>query len=218
MGIGSAVTFYLSISSSAKSSTSISPPFIFDMLPIYLVGIRNSYTPFIATPVPEIREGRTLVQSYKLAQMTKTSNKFVLKTFFIGYFAAAITTPFFALILWATIGIGTPEFPAPTFPFEAALVSVFASGDIGAVIDIWELLIGGLFGMISGANLGLGFVLAFFFPPHMAIPISLGGILRLLANRRYGVDIVKDKGVTILTGVSVGASAVLIPLVILSLL
>ena len=92
------------------------------------------------------------------------------------------------------------------------------SGDIGAVINLWELLIGGLFGMFSGANIGLGFVLAFFFPPHMAIPITLGGILRILANRRYGVEIVKDKGVTILTGVSVGASAVLIPLVILSLL
>ncbi len=218
MGIGSAVTFYLSISSSAKSSASISPPFIFDLLPIYLVGIRNSYTPFIATPVPEIREGRTLVQSYKLAQLTKTSNRYVLKTFFVGYIAAALTTPFFALILWSTIGIGTPEFPAPTFPFEAALVSVFASGDIGAVINLGELVIGGLFGMISGANLGLGFVLAFFFPPHMAIPITLGGILRVLANRRYGIEVVKDKGVTVLTGVSVGASAVLIPLVILSLL
>ncbi|MHA1976369.1 MAG: hypothetical protein ACW98I_05655 [Candidatus Hodarchaeales archaeon] len=218
MGIGSAVTFYLSISSSAKSSTSISPPFIFDLLPIYLVGIRNSYTPFIASPVPEIREGRTLVNHYKLAQLTKTDEKFVLKTFLVGYLAAAITTPFFALILWSTIGIGTPEFPAPTFPFEAALVSVFASGDIGAVIDLGELIFGGLLGMMSGANLGLGAVLAFFFPPHMAIPITLGAILRIVANKRYGVEFVKDKGVTILTGASVGASAVLIPLVLFSFL
>ncbi len=218
MGIGSVVTFYISISSAAKSSTSISPPFIFDLLPIYLVGIRNKYTPFIATPVPEIREGRTLVVAYKLAQMTKTDDIFVLKTFFVGYLAAAMTTPFFALILWSTIGIGTPEFPAPTFPFEAALLSVFASGDIGAVIELGELLLGGLLGMLAGANMGLGFVLAFFFPPHMAIPITLGGVLRVLANKQYGIEKVKDKGVTILTGVSVGASAVLIPLVILSLL
>ncbi len=218
MGIGSAATFYLSISSSAKTSTSISPPFIFDLLPIYLVGIRNSYTPFIASPVPEIREGRTLVNHYKLAQLTKTDEKFVLKTFLVGYLAAAITTPFFALILWSTIGIGTPEFPAPTFPFEAALISVFASGDIGAVIDLAELIIGGLFGMLSGSNLGLGAVLAFLFPPHLAIPITLGGILRILANKRYGADFVKDKGVTILTGVSVGASAVLMPLVLFSFL
>lgn len=81
MGIGSAVTFYLSISSSAKSSTSFSPPFIFDLLPVYLVGIRNSFTPYLASPAPEIREGRVLVSSYKLAQVTNTNTKAVLKTF-----------------------------------------------------------------------------------------------------------------------------------------
>lgn len=41
-------------------------------------------------------------------------------------------------------------------------------------------------------------------------------MIRIIANRKYVENEVKDVGITVVTGLSVGASIVLIPLVLLA--
>ena len=48
----------------------------------------------------------------------------------------------------------------------------------------------------------------------MGISLALGGLIRILTNKKYEKNKVKDVGITMVTGLSVGASIVLIPLVL----
>lgn len=218
MGFGTMIILNIAITGIAKSASATIPPYIFNQLPIYFTSNQISYLPYIASPVPETQEGVQIVSYSKLALMMNIDRRSMLVAYFTGYFSAVVTIPFFALILWFTLGIGTPEFPAPAFPFNKALLTAFAARDISVVIDFFELLGGIFLGIIIGPNLGLGLVFGFIFPPHMAIPLALGGITRLLAKRKYGKDKVKDSGITMVTGLNVGASILLIPLVLLAFL
>ncbi|MFX1283899.1 MAG: OPT/YSL family transporter [Promethearchaeota archaeon] len=218
MGLGTIFLIYLAVSTSAKSSTIFSPPFIFDLLPTYLGTSGKTYVPYLAMPVAEIREGIQIVNYSKLALMTNTDNKAMFVSFIVGYLSAVITTPFFALLLWFSLGIGTPDFPAPAFPFNAAIITAFAARNIEAVLNFVEMIIGGFLGSLIGPNIGIGLLFGFFFPPHMGISLSIGGIVRIFTNKRFGKEKVKDVGITIVTGLSVGASIVLIPLVLIAFL
>ncbi|MFX0053163.1 MAG: hypothetical protein ACFE8U_17950, partial [Candidatus Hermodarchaeota archaeon] len=218
MGVGTTVLIYLAVSSSAKSSAVFTPPFLFDFLPIYLAISEKTYVPYLAMPVAEIREGIQIVNYAKLAQMTNTDSKPVFISFMSGYLSAVLTTPIFALLLWFSLGIGTPEFPAPAFPFNAAIITAFATRNIESVINFVELIIGGFLGSLFGPNIGIGLLFGFFFPPHLGIALTAGGMTRSISNRRFGKERVKDNGITVVTGLSVGASIVLIPLVLLAFL
>ncbi|MFX0086825.1 MAG: OPT/YSL family transporter [Candidatus Hodarchaeota archaeon] len=218
MGFGTMIILTIAITGIAKSASATIPPFIFNQLPIYFASNQVSYLPYIASPIPETQEGVQIISYSKLALMTNIDKKSMLVAYFTGYFSAVVTIPFFALILWFTLGIGTPEFPAPAFPFNKILLTAFAARDIGVVINYFELLGGLLFGIIIGPNLGLGLVFGFIFPPHMAFPLTLGGITRFFVKRKYGKEKVKDSGITMVTGLNVGASIVLIPLVLLAFL
>ncbi|MFX0210973.1 MAG: OPT/YSL family transporter, partial [Candidatus Hodarchaeota archaeon] len=218
MGLGTIILIYLAVSTSAKSSTVFTPPFIFDLLPTYFGTSGTTYVPYLAMPIAEIREGVQIVSYSKLAQMTNTDNKAMFVSFLTGYLSAVITTPFFALLLWFSLGIGTPDFPAPAFPFNAAIITAFAARNIEAIINFLELIIGGFLGALFGPNIGIGLLFGFFFPPHMGISLAVGGLLRIFTNKRYGKEKVKDVGITIVTGLSVGASIVLIPLVLFAFL
>ncbi len=173
MGLGTIILIYLAISSSVKSSTVFTPPFIFDLLPIYLGTSGKIYVPYLAMPIAEVREGIQIVSYSKLAQMTNTDNKAMFISFITGYLSAVITTPFFTLLLWFSLGIRTPEFPAPTFPFNAAIITAFAARNIEAVINFVELIIGGFLGSLFGPNIGIGLLFGFFFPPHMEYLLQL---------------------------------------------
>ena len=129
--LGSLVQSYITISTVAKSSAAIVPPFIFDSIPLFLIGARG-LTPYIATPKGEIRETMDIVSTLKFGQQTKLSKRVTVGVYLAGYFSAAITTPFFTLFLWKALGIGTVDFPAPGFPIILAMIGPFAAGAIEA--------------------------------------------------------------------------------------
>ena len=220
--IGGFVNGFIALSSVAKSGSSATPPFIFDMFPIFIA--RNisapftvpGFLPFLAIPQAEIGEARVIVHSLKLGMVNLISESKVILAYLAGYLPAIVTTPLFALFLWVALGIGTPDLPAPAFPVMGALIGAFAVGDLTMVFDFFQMFVGAVVGLFVGPNLGLGVALGLLFPPHMGICLTAGGIFRLFANRKWP-DSVKNGGTTKAVALATGASFVIIPMVILAL-
>jgi len=218
--IGGLVNGYLVTMGVAKSSSALSPPFIFDVIPIFLAG-GAGFTSFVAMPSAETDGTAGVVSSQKLAMLNDISPKRSMLAYITGYLATSITTPMFALLMWRSFGIGTAKFPAPAFPVQGAILASFASRDISSFIDI-QLLIICLVAAILLSKLGndllFGLVIGLLFPPHMAIPMALGGLFRIFLDRRQGIDQSKETASTVGPAISVGASFVIPILIIVSLL
>ena len=214
--IGGFVNGFLMISGSAKTGAVVTPPFIFDELPIFMTGV-SGYLPFVATPRSESDGSLGIVRSMKLATMNKLDEKLGLLSYMCGYIASSITMPFFALLLYASFGIDTVQLPAPAFPVQGAILSAFASRDISSFLSLMQLvagIVGGILLAGLGSNIALGFSIGFFFPPHMALCLTLGGLVRYIYGKRTEDDKKNEKAVTIGTGLAVGGSLV-IPIMIL---
>ncbi|MHA2226716.1 MAG: OPT/YSL family transporter [Candidatus Hodarchaeales archaeon] len=211
--VGSIVIGIITSDSIAKTSAAMSPPFIFDVIPLFLAGARG-FVPYIAIPQAEVGETTSIVVNSKFSKQQGLSTKAMVVAYLMGYLPAILTTPFFALLLWRSFGIGTPLLPAPAFPIQAMLIAPFAAGSIDAVLNFIEVLLGIVAAIIAGPGLGIGLAFGMFFPPHMALTIGMGGLTRILANKRFNKDWVQDKGTTAATAISVGASLT-IPLLIL---
>ena len=59
---------------------------------------------------------------------------------------------------------------------------------MGALLEV--------FTPISMMGLGMGMLL----PPHYIIPFGVGGLVRLMTDRRWGEEFYRDKGRLIVTG------------------
>ncbi len=57
-----------------------------------------------------------------------------------------------------------------------------------------------------------------FFPPHMAICISLGGVTAIMIEKRKGKEWMKDMGQIVATAISVGASLTVPVLILMNLI
>jgi hypothetical protein len=214
--VGGFVNGYLMINGSAKTGAVATPPFLFDELPIFLSGVQ-SYLPYVATPRSESDGTIGIVRSAKLATLNKLDEKLGLVSYLLGYFSSSLTTPFFAILLFVSFGIGTEQFPAPAFPVQGALLAAFAQRNVEAFLSFVQLFLGLLTGIaiaFIGPNVALGVSLGFFFPPHMALCLTVGGLTRLLYTKRVGDEISKKNANTIGTGLAVGGSFV-VPIMIL---
>ena len=214
--LGSFIQGILTVSTVAKSSTAVVPPFIFDNIPIFLTGARG-FLPYIATPKAEVGETIGVVSALKFGQKMKLSQKNVLIAYFAGYFVAALSTPFFALFLWSALGIGTAALPAPAFPIYISMIGPFAAGSIELFVNIAEVLIGAISALFF-PGIGISLAIGMFFPPHMALCLSLGGITALLLERHRGKEWMKSRGVIAATALSVGATLTVPILILLNLL
>ncbi len=214
--LGSFIQGILTVSTVAKSSTAVVPPFIFDNIPIFLTGARG-FLPYIATPKAEVGETIGVVSALKFGQKMKLSQKHVLIAYFAGYLVAALSTPFFALFLWSALGIGTAALPAPAFPIYISMIGPFAAGSIELFVNIAEVLIGAISALFL-PGIGISLAIGMFFPPHMALCLSLGGITALLLERHRGKEWIKSRGAIAATALSVGATLTVPILILLNLL
>ncbi|WP_455140450.1 OPT/YSL family transporter [Candidatus Hodarchaeum mangrovi] len=214
--LGSFIQGILTVSTVAKSSTAVVPPFIFDNIPIFLTGARG-FLPYIATPKAEVGETIGVVSALKFGQKMKLSQKHVLIAYFAGYLVAALSTPFFALFLWSALGIGTAALPAPAFPIYISMIGPFAAGSIELFVNIAEVLIGAISALFF-PGIGISLAIGMFFPPHMALCLSLGGITALLLERHRGKEWMKSRGAIAATALSVGATLTVPILILLNLL
>jgi uncharacterized oligopeptide transporter (OPT) family protein len=188
------------------------PPFIFTMLLIYFTNT-SGIVPYLVTPTAEPDGTRGIVYTQKLASLNNITPKVAFMAYLAGYIASTITTPLFSLVLWNTFGIGTESLPAPSFPVNGAIMAAFASNDIGSFLNLGELLIALIlsFGLAYfNVDLAIAVVIGIFFPPHMAIMLTLGGIARIWYTKKHGKSASDDKGVTMATGLAVGGSFVIL--------
>jgi hypothetical protein len=216
MFIGALVQGYITTSMIAKASAGSSLPFVFDNIPLFLVGARG-LTPYLATPKAEVGETISMVTTLKFGQQMKLKSKYTIFAFLAGYIVAALVTPVFALFLWKALGIGNVNFPAPAFPIFLALIGPFAAGAIEIFLNIAELLFGGILALFF-PTIGLSVAIGMFFPPHMAICISLGGVTAIMIEKRKGKEWMKDKGQIVATAISVGASLTVPVLILMNLI
>lgn len=214
--LGGIVNGYLVTAGVAKSNSALAPPFVFDVIPIFLAG-GAGLTAYVAMPTAETDGSAGIVSSQKLAQMNDLTKSTALKAYITGYVATSLTTPLFALMMWKAFGIGTTAFPAPAFPVQGAILASFASRDVTSIIDpqifVISLLVAILLARL-GQDLMFGLIIGLLFPPHMAVPMALGGLLRMFMDRRYDDEVAKDKAATWGPALAVGSSFV-IPIMIL---
>lgn len=218
--IGGVVNGYISTVGTARTSASVVPPFIFDSLPIYATGA-NTPLPYLSIPASESDGTVGVVSAQKLGLMNGIPPKMVMTAYMAGYIAATLTTPFFALLLWYTFGIGTEQLPAPAFPVQGAIIAAFSSRSISSFlsIEVVLLFIGiGILAAYFGGGLAIGLAVGMFFPPHMALALTFGGLTRILYDRLAGKEVSRDKSTTIAPGLAVGGSFVIPILIIRTLL
>ena len=218
--IGTVVQGYMGAKSLGKTGTVALPPFIFDAAPIFLTGTKG-WTPYLATPRGEVDGTLGVIRSMKIGTINKIKKKHVMLGYLAGYIAATITTPFFALLLWQVLGIGTTQLPAPAFPIQGAFIAPFALRTFEGFISIGEAALGGVLGLFLGAISGsaaLAAAIGLLFPPHMAIMVTLGGITRLLVERKYGKERTQEEGNFRATAFSVGATLSVPVLIILTVI
>lgn len=218
--VGGMVNGYIITVGTAKANTAIAPPFIFDSGAIFLAG-GSGYVPYLATPMAETDGSAGIIAAQKLAKLNDISSRYVLITYISGYIATTITTPLFALLMWKSFGIGTAQFPAPAFAVQGAIVSAFAGRNISGFLNIQLFILFMIISMIFaflGSNLMMGITIGLLFPPHMAIMLAIGGIIRVFLDRKLGKEKSKDKSAIIGPGIAVGASFVLPIMIILSMI
>jgi len=124
------------------------------------------------------------------------------------------------LLLWYTFGIGTERLPAPAFPVQGAIIAAFSSRSISSFLSIEVLLIFigvGIILAFFGSELAIGLAIGIFFPPHMALALTLGGLARIIYDKKAGKEVGKDRSTTIAPALAVGGSFV-IPILILRVL
>jgi len=195
-------------------------PLVFYEVPIFLTGY-SGYTAYCSMPSVEADSGIGIVACSKVARMTKTDEKALLKAFIVGNLSAIAVTPIFGLLLWRTYGIGTAALPTPAFPALGALISVFATRSIGGILSLpfvgMGLLIGLLVSFTPFLN-AMGFAIGIFLPPHFAICFLAGGLVRWWTERRKGKEYFQEKGLNVSTGLSTGASFTILILIIIALI
>ncbi|MFX0119479.1 MAG: OPT/YSL family transporter [Candidatus Hodarchaeota archaeon] len=210
--LGSLIQGFITVTTIAKSGTAVIPPFLFDNLPLFFVGARG-ITPYVATPKGEVGETINIVSTLKFGQQMKINPRHILPAYFAGYVTAALFTPIFTLFLWKALGIGTVDFPAPGFPISIALIGPFAAGAIDVFLNIVELIAGGFIALLF-PTIGVSLAIGMFFPPHMAVCITLGGLVALILEKKKGKTWMDDRGKMAATAVQVGATLT-VPILIL---
>ncbi len=218
--LGTVVKGFVTAASVAKSGSAISPPFVFDVVPIFLAGGRG-FTPYISMPNAETDGVSGVISALKISQMNNVKEKNAIHAYIAGYLATSLTTPLFALMMWSAFDIGTAKFPAPAFPIQGAILAGFASGDIESFINIKLFLIFLLVSILVsglGQDFILGMIIGLLFIPHMAFPMALGGIVRIWMERKYGKEKASEKSVNLGPALATGASFVIPIMIVIALL
>jgi uncharacterized oligopeptide transporter (OPT) family protein len=187
--------------------------------PIFTAGYRGYAGYFIypyLRPNPWLGSGS--LPYYKYRDETQVSWRDIILAKIIGWVPTFIFSIIFTLVLWKYVGFGTEMMPAAGLIQSKAYVTMLATGDISTVLNPWTFLAGGLIGAllevftpISMMGLGMGLIL----PPHYILSFGIGGIIRLITDRRYGKEFYGEKGRLIVTGLMASGLIVQVVMTIL---
>jgi len=180
---------------------------IFYELPLFAAGYKG-YTGYIAQPGrsdPFI--GSSIVGYAKVKDMLNMDLKSVVKAILIGWLPSFVSSLVFILVMWRTVGFGTPLMPCVSFIQNRLIYQMFAERTVTGILDPATFLAGGVIGAflesftpVSFIGLALGMLL----PPFYGIPFGIGGIVRLYTDRKYGKEFFKEKGMLAASGLIAG--------------
>lgn len=205
--IGSFVEFVLIAKMSGETGMSmgIMSIFIYDV-PLFTTGYRD-YAGFFSYPYFRPSPWVSRVLPYvKYEEQFRLSWRDILKLKFLGWIPCILFSVGFTLVLWRYVGFGTPLMPAVSLIQSKVYLTMMATGDfVSSTSGIFPaaFVIGGVVGAllevftpVSMMGLGMGMLL----PPHYIVPFGVGGLVRLITDRRWGEEFFMEKGRLIVTG------------------
>jgi hypothetical protein len=189
-------------------------------LPIFTAGYRG-YTGYWAYPFfrPNPWLGSGALPYDKYSDETRIGWWDIILAKVVGWVPTVFFSVAFTLVLWKYVGFNTPLMPAVGVIQAKVYVTMLATGDVTSVINPLTFILGGVLGAllevftpVSMMGLGMGL----FLPPHYIVPFGVGGLVRLITDRRYGKEFYKEKGRLIVTGLMASSLLVQVFMTILS--
>ena len=122
-------------------------------------------------------------QNMKTTYIIGGTPKFIQIGMYIGIIAAAALVGLVILLLHNIYGMGTDQLPAP----QATLMSMVVKGVMTGQLPWALVIIGAMFGImceLMGIPI-LAFALGLYLPIHLSVGILVGGIIRVLVDRRF---------------------------------
>jgi len=189
-------------------------------LPLFTFGYRG-YTGYWAYPFfrPNPWLGSGSLPYDKYSDETRINWWDIILAKIVGWVPTVFFSVAFTLTLWKYVGFNTPLMPALGVIQSKVYVTMLATGDVSSVINPMTFITGGVLGAllevftpVSMMGLGMGL----FLPPHYIVPFGVGGLARLITDRRYGEDFYREKGRLIVTGLMASSLLVQVFMTILS--
>jgi len=177
-------------------------------IPLAMAGFQG-YVPFIGYPVINPFQTTDALGNMKIGVMTGTPRRAILIAQLVKTFPGVLASVAFVLAAWYLVGFPTVTFPAVGVIQGFAIVSLFANQSVGAGFDfITFFIFGGGLGILAAffPISSLGVALAMFLPPSYFIPFSIGGFIRLYAQKKYGKEWFAKRGQIIAVGFIAGSA------------
>lgn len=159
-------------------------------------------------------------QSLKTTYIIGGTPKRVEIAMVIGVAAAAAAVGFIILMLDQVYGIGSKDVAAP----QATIMSMIAKGIMNGELP-WDLVfIGAVFGIMCELMKipVLPFALGLYLPIHLSAGVVIGGIVRVLVDRKFKFDAEKlkkqtEKGILLASGLVAGDAIMGIVIAVLTI-
>jgi putative OPT family oligopeptide transporter len=126
---------------------------------------------------------------------------------FFGAWLGPILVIFVVFVLHEAYGLGSERLPAPQGQALASMISGILGGDVPVEKYLAGAGLGALLSAVSG-GLGITVGLGFYLPFNIVLTYTLGVILRLISDARFGKEFSEDTGIPIAAGLIVGEALV----------
>lgn len=126
---------------------------------------------------------------------------------FFGAWLGPILIMILIYVLYHAYGFGNDKLPAPQGEALAAMVNGILGNEVPVEKYIAGAAIGALLSATSG-GLGINVGLGFYLPFSIVLTYSIGTLLRILSNHRYGESFAEEIGIPAAAGLIVGEALI----------
>jgi len=123
---------------------------------------------------------------------------------FLGVWLGPILVMSLIFILDKAYGIGSERLPAPQGRALASMITSILGGNVPIEKYIAGISIGGLLSATGIGGLGIMVGLGFYMPFNIVLTYTIGSVLRILVDKKFGLKFSQSKGVPVAAGLIVG--------------
>ncbi len=127
---------------------------------------------------------------------------------FVGAWLGPVIVIFLMILLNRQYGIGSDELPAPQAQALASVTEGILSGNVPAYRYTAGAGLGLLLAMSGLGGIGVLIALGFYMPFQIALTYTIGNVLRLAADKGFGVRWSHEVGIPLAAGLIVGEALV----------